>query len=645
MIAFRKLISASAGTLSLVLFTTGCNLSQFSAPSTATSTLPTISGHVHGAQQPVANSTIQLYAANTTTLRGASTPLLTTTVTTNSAGNFTITGDYTCPTPNTLVYIVATGGNPGLPGSANNTGLALMAALGTCGSLTSSTFISINELTTVASVQALAPFMTDFAHIGADTSNPTGLTGAFATATSFVNFSTGAFRTSFPAGVTPPVTTIDSVADIIASCVNSAGGVAGDGTTCGRLFLNTTVGTTAPTNTGAALLNIVQNPTNNAASLYALIPAASPFQPVLTSAPTSFAAASSSALPNTSPYFADVAIDSAQHVWAYISPIGSGNGELLVFDNNGSLLYTLPDGSGGLGHAIQIQPDPFGNVWALNSDHTLSKFGPTGTALSPATGFPTIFISIAGSTGFTTKMAIDSSGNVWITGLSTSLGVTNCYAEYSNVGVLITPSGAYCPVEGQYGMNPASISLDQSGNLYFNGAYATFNTSTSYVFKVSNLGAQISPLPGYFGGSFTTGTGFLRYDRAYNQLWGWDIVTGSGTFEAMAQDGTMISPAIGGFPIPSLIPITIEGAALDGAGNMWYSALLSLTGSINAMDHLGHPITPTGTTTSPNVGISIPGMMGPTSMAVDAYGNIWVTDIEAHLLFKIPGLAVPKNYQ
>lgn len=122
-----------------------------------------------------------------------------------------------------------------------------MAALGTCGSLTSSTFISINELTTVASVQALAPFMTDFAHIGADTSNPTGLTGAFATATSFVNFSTGAFRTSFPAGVTPPVTTIDSVADIIASCVNSAGGVAGDGTTCGRLFLNTTVGTTPPT--------------------------------------------------------------------------------------------------------------------------------------------------------------------------------------------------------------------------------------------------------------------------------------------------------------------------------------------------------------------------------------------------------------
>src|SRR5271168_1550558 len=40
----------------------------------------------------------------------------------------TITGDYTCPKPNSLVYITASGGDPGL--GSNNSAIVLAAPLG-----------------------------------------------------------------------------------------------------------------------------------------------------------------------------------------------------------------------------------------------------------------------------------------------------------------------------------------------------------------------------------------------------------------------------------------------------------------------------------------------------------------------------------
>ena len=74
----------------------------------------TLRGRVHGGQQAVSGSTIQLYAAGATGYGSSATALLSTTVTTDALGNFTITHDYTCPTASTQVYIVSTGGNPGL---------------------------------------------------------------------------------------------------------------------------------------------------------------------------------------------------------------------------------------------------------------------------------------------------------------------------------------------------------------------------------------------------------------------------------------------------------------------------------------------------------------------------------------------------
>jgi hypothetical protein len=139
----------------------------------------------------VSGATVQLYAAGTTGDGSAATAMLSPSVTTDANGEFTLTGLYTCPSAGTLVYLVATGGNPGLNGTANNSALALMAALGPCGNLTSSTFIVVNELTTVAAVYSLAPFMTSATSVGWGANDQTALSSAFMLATQLVNTATG----------------------------------------------------------------------------------------------------------------------------------------------------------------------------------------------------------------------------------------------------------------------------------------------------------------------------------------------------------------------------------------------------------------------------------------------------------------------
>jgi polygalacturonase len=263
-----------------------------------------VTGAVHGGQQAVAGSTIQLYAAGTTGDGSAATPLLSSTVTTSDgsgnatnsnanagnnfnalpAGSFTITGAYTCPSGSTQVYLVSTGGNPGLAPGTNNPSLALMAALGSCSNLTSATFIFVNELTTVGSLAALNNFTTSYSSIGSGSSDASALQSAFNLANEYTNTSLG----SAPGPLLPSSSYASSIelqtlANALSVCVNS------DGTSCSTLFTNATPsGKPAPTDTIGAALNIINNPALNVCSIYALVPSSPPFQPTLSSCPSSW---------------------------------------------------------------------------------------------------------------------------------------------------------------------------------------------------------------------------------------------------------------------------------------------------------------------------------------------------------------------
>ena len=161
---FPRVLTISIATAAAFV-TIGCGYhSQFQSPNT--NAVTGMRGKVHGGQQPITGSTIQLYAAGTTGDGSAATPLLTTPVATDSSGDFTITNDYTCPTPSTNVYLAATDGNPGLAPGTNNPNISMIAALGTCSNLSSSTYVFVNEATTIASVFPFTQFMTSYSALG-----------------------------------------------------------------------------------------------------------------------------------------------------------------------------------------------------------------------------------------------------------------------------------------------------------------------------------------------------------------------------------------------------------------------------------------------------------------------------------------------
>jgi hypothetical protein len=248
-------------------------------------------GKVNGGQQPITGAAIQLYAASGTGDETAATPLLTKTVTTGSGGLFNITGDYACPSASTLVYLVASGGNPGMAERTNNAAATLMTALGACGELSASTFVVIDEETTVAAVWALAPFMNSYSAMGSGTSDEAQMALGFAQARLLVGTSSGtAPGEELPAGYTVPVAEINTIADVLSTCVNSAGGRAGDGSACGLLFSAVKpAGSAAATETIGAALQMAKNTSNNVGGIFHLAPPEAPFEPTLTGAPANWA--------------------------------------------------------------------------------------------------------------------------------------------------------------------------------------------------------------------------------------------------------------------------------------------------------------------------------------------------------------------
>ena len=298
-----RLVALNLMALTLIslalLGTSGCNLNHGSnGTSPVTPTAHSIQGQVYGGQQPVVGASIQLYAAGAPASGGGfgagATALISGTLPiTNSSGQFTITGDYTLPLPPTpsYFYIVSTGGSPG-NGNPANPDIVLMAAISGCtatSTLSSSLFISINEVTTAAAALALQPFIappTGIAGgaviIGAPAANPNDLRAAFQTASNLVSISTGAVVN--PTGSKGRL--INTLADILASCVNSNPAASNN---CSNLFADATPPTNASAaDTTQAAWYIAQNPTHNVPALFGLVPPSPPFVS-LSSAPASFA--------------------------------------------------------------------------------------------------------------------------------------------------------------------------------------------------------------------------------------------------------------------------------------------------------------------------------------------------------------------
>ena len=273
--------------LTLLLALAGCGAGSFRPPVVGSTYGSAIRGHVLGGQQPVSAAKIYLYAVSSSADGGASTSLLTSLVPgqpgyvlTDINGNWSITGDYTCPASSS-VYLLSIGGNPGLSGIVGNSQLVLAAGLGSCSSLSASSFFTINEITTAMMAYGFAGFESSPTQIGSAT--PGNITNAFSTINAYVDIVHGFAKSALPASDTIRQT-IDSFAASLAYCVNSSG----NGGACSTLFADTAVNGSTPSDTFTAAINIAQNPTNNVAAIYGLGAANGPFQPTLAQAPATW---------------------------------------------------------------------------------------------------------------------------------------------------------------------------------------------------------------------------------------------------------------------------------------------------------------------------------------------------------------------
>ncbi len=570
----------------------------------------TLQGKVYGGQQPIVGASVYLYAANTTGYGSASVSLLNNVagtsqdasgnyfVATDGSGNFSITGDYTCPGANSQVYLYSVGGNPGAGGT--NSAAGLLAGLGTCGNLTSSTFVMVNEVSTVATAYAIAGYATDATHVSSSSSTLglTGIANAFAAVPNLEAQGTGLALAATPAGNgTVPQSEINTLADILAGCVNSAGP---GSSACSTLLSSATNGSgTQPTDTAAAAINIAHNPGANIATLYGLATASAPFQPTLGVQPNDFTIAveyTGGAL--NSPW--GVAVDASGNVWV----ANRGSATVSKFSPVGAVLsgtngYT----GGGVNAPIGIAIDGSGNAWTANyGNSSVSELNSSGVPQS-GSGFT------GGGVSSPYGIAIDASSHVWISNSSTAL------SEFSNSGSPISSSGyTGGGVNASYG-----VAIDSSGNVW------TANNGANSLSEFNSSGVAQSGPTGFTGGGVNQPEA-VAVDGFGNV---WSTSGSNNSLIELNSSGVALSVGSGftggGLSAP-------RGVAVDGSGNLWVAN--DIGNDVSEFNSSGAAITGSG-------GYQGGGLDAPFGIAIDGSGNVWLTSYSGNRLTQFVGAATP----
>ncbi|HTV07713.1 MAG TPA: hypothetical protein VMD97_01555 [Candidatus Aquilonibacter sp.] len=597
----------------------------------------TVNGRVHGGQQAVVGAQIQLYVAGDAGNASASSPLLNTTVLSGDDGGFSITGDYSCPSSTSQVYLVATQGNPGLGAGGNNPALAMMAPLGSCGNLSPTQFIWINEVTTVAAAYTLAPFSADITHIGSSATNyagagntQSGLANAFLNAGLIVDTSTGNVPAALPSNLTTETGKIYALADAVAACINSAGASSPG---CSALFTAATPsGGSAPTNTWDALMNIVKNPANNVAGVYGAIGSTPPFATTLTKAPNdwtlSLTVSGGGVATPTS-----LAVDSQGNVW-----VADYNGAVSAFSPQGTPLTGSPFGNTSiLGEDFGLAVDPSDNVWVTveqtpyhsnNTEGSLVRF--YGASSGAQFGTSTVFSD--NTINFPYAVAADSSGNIYIANntVLASSGGTNA--------VRLDPAtSTYTQLAGQ-GMVGGATALVPDGS---DGTWIT--STTDYSVTHINADGSLAAVVDCCGP-----TSAVALDTS-GKVWMANSIDSSdsnddadtGSVALLNADGSIVQDYItaGGITNPS-------GLVLDAAGDVWISNLHTKSGSGTRYETIselaGVPSGNAGTAISPSTGYGLDAqMLLPYGLAIDPSGNVWVSNKGGNDLVMFFGLAAP----
>jgi hypothetical protein len=550
--------------------------------------------------------------------------MLTQAVITNGIGRFTLTGLYTCGQSSTgstitgsnQVYLVASGGTPSTTSTTSNPALILVAAIGPCGNLASTSPFTLNELTTAAAAWALAPFSSSSTNIGATATNTLGITNAFLDAALLANPATGAAAT-LPTGLTVETGKLGALADALNSCTTAGA--------CTPLFTAATpTGGTAPVDTFTAALNIVHNPGQNVAAVYATIPTTAPFATApLTASPNDW----SMSLTVTGGGLASptaLGIDGLNNIW-----VVNAGGPLSVFNPQGTPISSTGYGLGTIAEAYGLAIDPSNNVWVTHQGDggdygsVMEFYGVT----NPAT--PGTFNTFGNYLDFPDAIAADTNGYLYIVNSGNSSAT------------ILNSSGG--PVAGLGAAQdlvafPTAIAIDSTHGFWLSGET-----------NVAHYAGPNAPTPGATLANVTCcGQSYGMATDATGNLWVADYLSVSGTgdgavAEVVTDNSGTSTLAISGLNTGGIDhPIAV---AVDATQDVWFSN--SLGNSITELAGSPNPL-PAGTALSPTTGVYSTGGYGldagldsPFTLLPDRSGNLWVSNAGGLSVTMFFGLAVP----
>lgn len=643
----------------------------------------TLSGSIHGGSQPVAFAQVTLYYAGQTGagsgqpsggFNGAAIVAATTTSADDGRGSFSFAknpindqpssgNQFSCPSNDPLVYVVARGGNTlnNHDSSVNNSAAAFLAVFGLCSQINASSFVAMSEVTTVGSMLALQQYFNPVTEsFGADGIGMAKLaiTNTLGTIANLVNVSNGTAvvsktvsgASSVAMTITPQTQKVNALANVIASCINNASAGAA---ACTTLFANAippdTAVTSRPYRSAAfaqatdvlqALYYILTNPTNgnaeNRQRIFNLIPAVgAAFQPSLTSMPSDWTVAiryssNSTCGADGGGFFYKpqaVNIDRSGNVWIANGQEPTGN--LSVMSPSGSALVCSTVSGGAKAGAVL---DAQGVSWNISrTENKIIRYDPnTNSRLEFATAAPALAIFADGGND-----SNDTISNIYFTTESgTSLYMIPHGASASSA---VTP----IQISSNVGPYPARIITDMNHNIWVSSGsnfvsrvatgsagdanYLNGYTTTQYAAPGDTYGITAN-----YNGPFTSST---NTNSAVSLLRASDYSISSGWTKSLGASGLFNPTSI----------------VLDGRLNVWAMNTTPNTGtglaSLSEFTLTGASLFPDGTDAG-GLQLESSNYSGGRDLIIDQSGNIWIANEGTSsqpggFVTEIVGVAVP----
>jgi sugar lactone lactonase YvrE len=435
-----------------------------------------------------------------------------------------------------------------------------------------------------------------------------------------------------PATATVESDKLYTLANVLASCVNT------DGTTgCPQLFSDTTYGGIPPTDIFGAALAIAQHPDTYVHDLFTLTTPQAPF-PASGNEPNEWTMTIAYADP-TMHTPRSIAIDQASNVWV----LNNADGTLAGFTPQGAPLAGSPYTGDGTFQPSALAVDAGGNIWVTSPLATQDLVGVNrhpavhphphaGSGGQNTVGTVTEFLSngaqVTGSINFSSadlnapsSVAVDPfTGFIWIANQNAQLSVLSAVDGSEQV-----------PGAGS-GWGTTNSSIGSANTVVLGNAGDAFVVANNL--SIGVVGTTTGTLTSFSSSMQSQAPLAVAVDIEGN-LW-----TGSGSAgptgflttlnSAATQVGTDVTG--GGLNNPTTL-------AIDSSDHVWMTnqmgANLSEFGATGAAEGNGTVLSPSG-----GLGLDA-GIALAVGLAIDASGDLWVSDATNNRLVNFVGIAGP----